>query len=162
MEGAWTRRAAADGVVRVWLPPGATLEEDHGYASWSPDPEVGRFSVTSAQGGGGADELLAAERDAGAELEVEADERLERGGLAVRRLRYRSRRITPREVIDGGAAGRMHGGGEDVETLADFVFIEAGGRSIRAGYAMEAGAAAEVSAALQAVVDRLEIGDEGR
>jgi hypothetical protein len=162
MEGAWTRRAAADGVVRVWLPPGATLEEDDGYASWSPDPGLGRFSVTSAEGGGGGDELLAAERDAGAVVEVEEDVRLERGGLAVRRLRYRSRRTTPREVIDRGAAGRMHGGEEDVETLADFVLIEAGGRLIRAGYVVEAHAAPEVTASLQAVSDRLEIGDEGR
>jgi hypothetical protein len=162
MEGAWTRRDAAGGVVRVWLPPGATLEEDDGYASWSPDPELGRFSVTSAEGGGDGDALLAAEREAGAEVEVEEDARVERGGLAVRRLRYRSRRMTPREVIDRGVAGRMHSGGEDVETLADFVLMEVGGHLIRAGYVVQADAAPELSASLAAVYDRLEIGDEGR
>src|ERR1041384_5051712 len=104
MEGGWTRRPAAGGVVRVWLPPGETLQDIGGLAVWSPDADFGEFSVASAEGAGGGDELLAAERGSGDVL-VERDERLERGGLQVRRLRYRSRRSTSRDVIDRGKAG---------------------------------------------------------
>jgi hypothetical protein len=161
MDGGWTRRVVAGGVIRVWLPPGETLQEIGGVAVWSPDEEFGRFTVAFAEGAGDGDALLAAERRFGA-VEVQQDERLERGGLEVRRLRYRSRRNTPREVVDRGEAGRDHVGGEEVETLADFLILRSGGRLIRAGYAVRADAPEALVESLEQVYQRVEIGDEGQ
>ncbi len=161
MDDGWTRRAVAGGLVRVWLPPDETLQELEGVALWSPDSELGRFTVASAEGSGDGDALLAAERDSGA-VDVERDERLERGGLQVRRLRYRSRRHTPREVVRGPEGGRADVGGEDVETLADFLLLESGSRLVRAGYAVRTDAPEPLRAALAEVYDRLQIGDEGK
>ena len=160
MDDGWTRRAVAGGLVRVWLPRDETLQEIEGVALWSPDSELGRFTVASAEGSGDGDALLAAERDSGA-VEVEQDDRLERGGLQVRRLRYRSRHHTPREVVRRPEVGRTDVGGEDVETLADFLLVETGASLIRAGYAVRADAPEELRAALAQVYERLEIGDEG-
>jgi hypothetical protein len=160
MDDGWTRRAVAGGLVRVWLPPDEALEEVDDFAIWSPDAELGRFTVASAEGSEDGDALLAAERAHG-EVEVEEDARLERGGLEVRRLRYRSRRHTPREVVRRRGE-RTDVGGEDVETLADFVLLHAGGRLIRAGYAVRGDAPEPLRTALEQVYDRLEIGDESR
>jgi hypothetical protein len=161
MDGGWTRRVAAGGLVRVWLPLGETLEEIDGVAVWSPDEELGRFTVASAEGSSDGDALLAAERDYGV-VEIEQDARLQRGGLQVRRLRYRSRRHMPREVIDRGEAGVAHVGGEDVETLADFLIFESGSRLVRAGYAVLTDAPEDLRSSFAEVYDRLEIGDESR
>ena len=157
MDDGWTRRAVAGGVVRVWLPPGETLEEVDGVGMWSPaDPALGRFTVTSAEGVGDGDALLDAERSYG-EVEVEEDERSERGGVPVRHVRYRSRRDAPHKVVTGGRVV----GGEQVETLADFVLLESGGRLIRVGYAVRGDAPEALSESLEQVYRRLEIGDEG-
>jgi hypothetical protein len=161
MDDGWVRRAVAGGLVRVWLPPDETLEEVDDFAMWSPDAELGRFTVASAEGSEDGDALLAAER-AHADVEVEEDARLERGGLDVRRLRYRSRRHAPREVVRRPGEGRSEVGGEDVETLADFLLLQAGGRLIRAGYAVREDAPEPLRAALAEVYERLEIGDEGQ
>ena len=160
MDDGWTRRAVAGGLVRVWLPPDETLEEIEGVAIWSPgDPELGRFSVTSAEGMEDGDALLEAERGYGA-VAVEHDDRLERGGLRVRRLRYRSRRQTPREVVRSREGDRRDIGGEEVETLADFLLFHLGSTLVRAGYAVETDAPDEMRKALERVYERLEIGDE--
>jgi hypothetical protein len=161
MDDGWTRRAVAGGLVRVWLPPDETLQEIDDVAIWSPDSELGRFTVASSEGSGDGDALLEAERSYG-DVEVEDDERVERGGLQVRRLRYRSRRQTPREVVRRPEEGRTDVGGEDVETLADFLLLQAGSRLIRAGYAVRTDAPEPVRASLAEVYDRLEIGDEGQ
>jgi len=145
----------------VWLPTDETLQEIDGVAIWSPDEELGRFTVTSAEGSEDGDALLAAERGFGV-VEVEQDVRVQRGGLQVRRLRYRSRRHTPREVLDRGESGPAHSGGEDVETLADFLILESGSRLIRAGYAVRTDAPEALRASLAQVYARLEIGDEGQ
>jgi hypothetical protein len=161
MDDAWVRRAVAGGLVRVWLPPDETLEEVDDYAMWSPDSELGRFTVASAEGSEDGDALLAAEREHG-DVEVDEDARLERGGLQVRRLRYRSRRHTPREVVRHVGEAQTDVGGEDVETLADFLLFQAGGRLIRAGYAVRTDAPEPLRAALAQVYERLEIGTEGQ
>jgi hypothetical protein len=161
MDDGWTRRAVAGGLVRVWLPPDETLHEISGVAIWSPDSELGRFTVASSEGSGDGDALLAAERSFG-DVEVEHDERVERGGLQVRRLRYRSRRHAPREVVRSLEGDRAEVGGEEVETLADFVLFESGRRLVRAGYAVQSDAPETLQAALAQVYDRLEIGDEGQ
>ena len=162
MDDGWTRRAVAGGLVRVWLPPDESLQEIEGVAIWSPgDPELGRLTVTSAQGMADGDALLEAERAHGA-IEVEQDDRLERGGLEVRRLRYRSRRQTPREVVRTLEEDRVDEGGEEVETLADFLLFHSGDRLVRAGYAVQPGAPVEMRDALDRVYQRLEIGDEER
>lgn len=145
----------------MWLPPGETLQDIGGLAAWSPDADFGELSVASAEGESNGDDLLAVERGYG-EVVVDRDERLDRGGVQVRRLRYRSWRSTPREVIDRGeAGGRAHVGGEVVETLADFLIFETGGRLIRAGYAVRADAPESVRESLAQVYARLEIGAEG-
>jgi hypothetical protein len=162
MDDGWTRRAVAGGLVRVWLPPDESLQEIEGVAIWSPgDPELGRLTVTSAQGMANGDALLEAER-AHAAVEVEQDDRLERGGLQVRRLRYRSRRQTPREVVRTLEGDRVDEGGEEVETLADFLLFHSGDRLVRAGYAVLPDAPVEMRDALDHVYQRLEIGDEER
>jgi hypothetical protein len=161
MDDGWTRRAVAGGIVRVWLPPDETLQEVDGVAIWSPDSELGRFTVATAEGSEDGDALLTAERSFG-DVEVEQDERVQRGGLEVRRLRYRSRRHAPRQVVARREGGRTDVGGEDVETLADFLLFESGSRLIRAGYAVRTDAPKPLRAALAQVYDRLEIGDEGQ
>jgi hypothetical protein len=85
MAGEWHRFDAAGGAVRVWLPPGQTLRDLDGVEYWSPDPELGQFTVASGEEGDG-DRLLEAER-VGGEVELEQDERAERGGIGVRHLR---------------------------------------------------------------------------
>jgi hypothetical protein len=162
MDDGWTRRAVAGGLVRVWLPPDESLQEIEGVAIWSPgDPDLGRLTVTSAEGMEDGDALLEAERAHGA-VEVEQDDRLERGGLKVRRLRYRSRRQTPREVVRSREGDRRDIGGEEVETLADFLLFHSDNRLVRAGYAVEGDAPGGMREALERVYERLEIGDEER
>lgn len=151
------RLETAAGPIEVWIPPGEALQDLHGVAYWSPDPNLGRFTVAPAAGEDG-DALLATER-AGGELDVEADERTERGGLPVRRLRYRLRRETPREVVMG-PAGRRHEGGEQVEHLGDVLLIGEGAQTVRAGYAVRGDAPEEIRARFAEVLDRLRIGSE--
>jgi hypothetical protein len=146
------RLETAAGPIEVWLPSGAELQDVDGVAYWSPDPRLGRFTVAPGADG---DALLASERE-GAELAVEADERGERGGRPVRRLRYRARRRAPREVVLT-PAGRRHEGGEEVEHLADFLLI---GDAVRAGYSVRADAPEDLRAAFAEVLDRLRIGSE--
>src|SRR5262245_26631295 len=84
MGGPWRRHEAAGGIVRVWLPPGESLTRyPGGLAEWSPGSEQGYFSVAASTGSEDGDALLAAEREHGGELDIERDERLERGGLQV-------------------------------------------------------------------------------
>jgi hypothetical protein len=151
------RLETAAGPIEVWLPPGAALEEVDGVAYWSPDARLGRFVVAPAAGEDG-DGLLASER-AGGDLDVEADERTERGALPVHRLRYRVRRRTPREVVLT-PAGRRHEGGEEVEHLGEVLLIGEGPQTVRAGYAVRTDAPDEVRARFAEVLDRLRIGSE--
>src|SRR3954449_10202023 len=104
MEPGWHRVRTVAGPLDVWLPPGETLADVDGIAYWSPDPRLGRFTVTDADDDG--DALLATERAHG-QVEVEADERSERGAAELRRLRYRVRRDTPREIA-ATEQGGMH------------------------------------------------------
>ena len=162
MDDGWTRRAVAGGLVRVWLPPDESLEEIQGVAIWSPgDPDLGRLSVTSAEGVEDGDALLEAERGYGT-VDVEQDDRIERGGLQVRRLRYRSRRQAPREVVRSLEGDRSDIGGDEVETLADFLLFHSGNTLVRAGYALDTDAPEGMLEALDRVYERLEIGDEER
>jgi hypothetical protein len=147
----------AAGPLEVWIPPGEALQDLDGVSYWSPDPRQGRFMIAPAPGEDG-DALLASERAGGA-LEVEADERSERGGLPVRRLRYRVRRELPREVVLG-PAGRRHEGGEEVEHLGDVLLIGEGPQTVRAGYAVRGDAPGELRARFAEVLDRLRIGSE--
>ena len=151
------RLETAAGPIEVWIPPGGALRDLDGVAYWSPDPRLGRFTVAPAAGEDG-DALLATEREGG-ELDVEADERGERGGLPVRRLRYRLRRETPREVVMG-PAGRRHEGGEQVEHLGDVLLIGEGAHTVRAGYAVRGDAPDDIRAGFAEVLDRLRIGSE--
>ena len=164
MEGPWTPHETAGGLVRVWLPEGERLEHYGGLAQWSVGAGEGRFTVASAESGGDGDgdALLAAERDNGGEVEIERDERDERGGLEIRRLRYRSRRRAPRVVVDAGGGHRTDAGGDVAETLADFLLFHADGRLVRVGYAIDGSASDAVRAALTEVLERTEIGDEAR
>jgi hypothetical protein len=146
------RLETAAGPIEVWLPSGAALQDLDGVAYWSPDPRLGRFTVAPGADG---DALLAAER-AEAELEVESDERGERGGRPVRHLRYRVRRHAPREVVLT-PGGRRHEGGEEVEHLADFLLI---GDAVRAGYSVRVDAPEELRARFAEVLERLRIGSE--
>jgi hypothetical protein len=151
------RLETAAGPIEVWLPPGAALQELDGIAYWSPDPRLGRFAVAPAPGQDG-DALVATERASG-EVDVEADERTARGGRPVRRLRYRVRRHTPREVVLG-PAGRRHEGDEDVEDICDVLLIGQGAETVRAGYAVRADAPGDMRADLAEVLERLRIGSE--
>jgi hypothetical protein len=151
------RLETAAGPIEVWLPGDAELEDVDGLAYWSPDPRLGRFTVAPAAGQDG-DALLATER-AGGEVAVEADERTERGGRPVHRLRYRVRREVPREVVLT-PAGRRHEGGEQVEHLGDVLLIGEGAATVRAGYAVRTDAPDELRARFAEVLDRLRIGTE--
>jgi hypothetical protein len=151
------RLETAAGPIDVWLPSGASLEDVDGVAYWSPDPRLGRFVVTPAAGEDG-EALLATER-AGGELDVEADERTERGGQPVHRLRYRVRHRVPREVVLT-PAGRRHEGGEEVEHLGEVLLIGAGPQTVRAGYSVRADAPDELRARFAEVLDRLRVGSE--
>jgi hypothetical protein len=160
MAAAWDVVEAASGVVTVLLPPGETLHEHDGIAAWPGGSGAGRFTVVSAPlEAGGGDELLAAER-AGGDVAVEIDERSSRGGLAVRRLRYRTRRHEPRVILDSGAGGPVHGGDEDAEYLSDFLLITAGPTLVRAGYAVRTDGPASLREALGEIMRRLRVGDE--
>ena len=159
MAGGWHGVEAAGGAVRVWLPPGEALRDVDGIAYWSPDPRLGRFTVTSAEDPADGDELLAAERAAG-RVELEADTAAQRGGLPVRRLRYRVLRHEPREVVDRGEQGPLHAGDQDVETLADMLFLRVGGRTVRVGYAVRTDAPAALRDLLAQVLDRTRVGCE--
>jgi hypothetical protein len=160
MTGAWHPFEVAGGAVRVWLPPGQKLQDRDGIACWSPSAELGSFTVVSGpEGDGDGDALLEAER-AGAEVDVEQDERAERGGLPVRRLRYRTRRHTPRTVIDRGHDGPLYTGDEDVEYLTDVFLLRVGDRLVRVGYSVLATAPPQVRGALAEMLERVRIGDE--
>jgi hypothetical protein len=160
MTQAWHPVAVAGGTVRVMLPEGEDLEDHEGIVSWSPAPESGRFTVLrgAAQDGDG-DELLAAERSDG-EVDVEHDSSAERGGLPVRHLRYRSRRHTPRVVLDRGSEGLEHGGDEDVDSLTDVLFVRDGNTIVRVGYTVLASAPSETRDVLAETLDRVRIGNE--
>jgi hypothetical protein len=158
MAAEWHPFEVAGGAVRVWLPAGERLRDLDGVAYWSPDPELGQFSVASGEDGDG-DRLLAAER-AGADVDLEEDERAERGGLGVRHLRYRTRRLTPRVVIDRGSAGPMHTGGEVVEHLADVLLLRPAGRLVRVGYSVRADAPDELRRTFAQVLERVRVGSE--
>jgi hypothetical protein len=160
MTQAWHPVAVAGGTVRVMLPQGEHLEDHEGIVSWSPAPESGRFTVLrGAARDGDGDELLAAERADG-EVEVEHDSSAERGGLPVRRLRYRSRRHTPRVVLDRGPRGPEHGGDEDVDSLTDVLFLRAGDTIVRVGYTVLASAPSETRDILAQTLHRVRIGSE--
>jgi hypothetical protein len=157
MQAAWHRVQTAAGPVDVWLPSGETLDDVHGIAYWSPDPRLGRFTIVSDEDGDG-DALLATERAHG-EVAVESDERSQRGGASVRRIRYRVRRDEPRDVIRSGDE-RRHAGGERAEHLADVLLIGAGDQTVRAGYSVRADAPAELRERFAEVLDRVRIGSE--
>jgi hypothetical protein len=160
MAAAWDAVETASGVVTVLLPPGETLHEHDGIAAWPDGAGAGRFTVVSGPlAAGGGNELLAAER-AGGEVTVELDESAVRGGLAVRHLRYRARRHEPRVILDGGDAGPIHGGDEDVEYESDFLLITAGQTLVRAGYAVRTDGPASLKETLDQVMRRLRVGDE--
>jgi hypothetical protein len=151
----------AGGVVRVRLPPGQMLEQREGVAHWSPDPDAGAFTIVSGSSDdGGADELLAAERASAQEVEVEYDEEMMRGGIPVRRTRYRTRRHTPRVVLDDAAHGARHVGDEDVSSCNEFLFVADGEQLVRVGYSVVADAPAGVREALKSVFDGVRIGGE--
>jgi hypothetical protein len=103
--------------------------------------------------------LLAAERE-GAEVDIEQDEETVRGGLRVRHVRYRSRRHTSRVALDGGDAGPVYAGDEDVSYDNEFLFVHQGERIVRVGYAVLEQAGMGVRDALKAVLDGVRIGDE--
>jgi len=145
------------GPVGVTLPDDAVLQDAGAVAYWSPDPERGRFTVAPTPGAG-ADALLAAERRRGT-VDVETDERGERGGVPVRRLRYRIRLRRDREVVlaDGG---EQHRGGTEEEHRADVLVLGDGADTVRAGYAVRADAPPDLAAAFAAALDSLRIGTE--
>jgi hypothetical protein len=157
MNSAWHRVETAAGPVDVWLPSGETLDDVHGIAYWSPDPRLGRFTIVSDEDGDG-DALLATERAHG-EVAVESDERSERGGTPVRRIRYRVRRTEPRDVLVEAGQTRYTGGTE-AEHLSDVMLIDAGAQTVRAGYSVRADAPAELRERFAEVLDRVRIGSE--
>ena len=151
------RVQTAAGPVDVWLPPGELLDDVDGIAYWSPDPRLGRFTVISDEDPDG-DALLATERAHG-EVELEADERSRRGGLEVRRVRYRVRRIEPRDLVlvDGE---RRDVGGALAEHISDILLIGDGAAGARAGYSVRADAPEELRARFAEVLDRVRVGAE--
>ena len=151
------RVQTAAGPVDVWLPSGESLDDVNGIAYWSPDPRRGRFTVISDEDPD-ADALLATERAHG-EIELELDERSERGGLAVRRLRYRVRRTEPREVLRT-EHGTQHAGGGVAEHIADVLLIGAGDHGARGGYSVRADAPADLRERFTEVLDRVRVGGE--
>jgi len=157
MQAAWHRVQTAAGPVDVWLPPGESLDDVNGIAYWSQDPRLGRFTVISDEDPD-ADALLATER-ANGEVELESDERSERGGLDVRRVRYRVRRTEPREVLLG-ERGERHVGGTPAEHVSDVLLIGAGEAGARAGYSVRADAPPELRARFAEVLDRVRVGGE--
>jgi hypothetical protein len=160
MTQAWHPVAVAGGTVRVMLPEGEDLEDHEGIVSWSPAPESGRFTVlTGAAQDGDGDEMLAAERADGV-VDVEHDSSAERGGLPVRRLRYRTRRRTPRVVLDRGSPGSEHAGDEDIDSVTDVLFLRDGDTIVRVGYTVLASAPGETRDILAQTLDRVRIGSE--
>jgi hypothetical protein len=146
--------------VTVLLAPGEMLHEHEGITAWPDGSPGGRFTIVSAPvAAGGGDQLLAAER-AGGEVAVQVDECSTRGGLPVRRLCYRTRRHEPRVILDGGAAGAIHGGDEDVEYVSDFLLIKVGPTLVRAGYAARSDVPADLRGALEQIMRTLRVGDE--
>jgi hypothetical protein len=151
MDDPWRPVQAGAGAVRVWLPAGERLEEVGGLEYWSPDPRQGRFTV-AADG----EDVLGAERAAGGEVTVELDERGARGGLEVRRLRYRVRLQEPRDALEG----HRHVGDVPAEHLTDVLLLRRGDRVIRAGYTVRADADPELRATFAEVLDRVRVGSE--
>jgi hypothetical protein len=154
---AWHRVQTAAGPVDVWLPSGETLDDVGGIAYWSPDPRQGRFTVADDDEADG-DALLETERAHG-DVEVEADERSSRGGVDVRRVRYRVRRSEPREVVLT-EQGAQHVGGTPAEHVADVLLIGAGTAGARAGYSVRADAPPELRAQFAEILDRVRVGGE--
>jgi hypothetical protein len=156
----WRPFPVAGGTVRVMLPAGHEPEDRDGIVSWTPDPAAGRFTVlTGMLSDGDGDELLAAERSGG-EVDVEIDEDSQRGGLPVRRLRYRSRRHSDRVVLDRGSQGPEYAGDEDVESLADLLFVTDRDAIVRVGYSVLVGAAQATLDVLAETLARVRIGRE--
>jgi hypothetical protein len=151
------RVQTAAGPLGVWLPAGESLDNVNGIAYWSPDPRLGRFTVISDEDPD-ADGLLATERAHG-EVELESDERSRRGGLDVRRVRYRVRRTEPRDLvlIDGE---QRHVGGALAEHISDVLLIGDGAAGARAGYSVRADAPEALRAQFAEVLDRVRVGDE--
>jgi hypothetical protein len=159
MEATWRPVQAAAGPIRVWLPAGARLEDVGGVEYWSPDAHQGRFTVASTDGEDG-ERLLAAERAAGGEVIVELDEKVQRGGVDVRRLRYRVRHREPREVLVGEDGETRHTGGTPAEHLSDVLVLRDGDRVVRAGYSVRTDADPELRATFAEILDRVDVGSE--
>jgi hypothetical protein len=151
MDDPWRAVQAGAGAVRVWLPAGAQLEEVGGLEYWSPDPRQGRFTVASD-----GEDVLGAERAAGGEVTVELDERSARGGVDVRRLRYRVRVQEPRDALEG----QRYVGGVTAEHISDMLLLRRGDSVIRAGYTVRADADPELRKTFAEVLDRLRVGSE--
>jgi hypothetical protein len=151
------RVQTAAGPIGVWLPSGESLDDVNGIAYWSPDPRLGRFTVISDEDPDG-DALLATERAHG-EVSLESDERSRRGGVDVRRVRYRVSRSEPRDVVRIGGEER-HVGGALAEHISDVLLIGDGAAGARAGYSVRADAPDALRAQFAEVLDRVRVGDE--
>ena len=92
-------------------------------------------------------------------MEVESDERSSRGGVDVRRVRYRVRRSEPREVVRTERRA-AHVGGAPAEHVADVLLIGAGAAGARAGYSVRADAPPELRAQFAEILDRVRVGGE--
>jgi hypothetical protein len=104
------------------------------------------------------DALLATERAHG-EVALESDERSRRGGVDVRRVRYRVSRTEPRDAVLIGGEER-HVGGALAEHISDVLLIGDGAAGARAGYSVRADAPEALRAQFAEVLDRVRVGDE--
>jgi hypothetical protein len=164
VSNSWHRTDLLDGLVGVWLPPGASLDSSRagdgagGYHWWSPDIEAGGFAVFHGPGDGRGPETLLEGARARGDVKIEADTLDDRGDMPVRRIVYRLQGFVP-HVLIATPEGQRHHGGEALVELGDHLFFDAGGEHVRAGYQVREDAPAEVRETFAEVLARVEVGE---
>lgn len=161
----WRRYVATDGMFELWLPPGVELSEDETtppgetYLYWSPQSNLGTFSVFCQPAPGDSPEdLLALERELGTEVTVEIDERLSKESGPVHHLRYRTAETRPRETVRDPVTGSIsHLPVRRVVQVAEYLFWRGKSNSISAGYRVDADAPGDLVATFAQMLERFRL-----
>lgn len=164
-EESWRRYVATDGMFELWLPPDAELSEDETappgetYLYWSPQPNLGTFSVFCQPAPGDSPEdLLALERDLSTEITVEVNERVSRESGPVHRLRYRTAETAPRETVRDPVTGSIsHLPARRVVQIAEYLFWHGKSSTVSAGYRVDADAPTDLIATFARMLERFRL-----
>ena len=161
----WQYRSAADGMFELWLPPGAELVEDEmtlpgeTLLYWSPHLVSGVFVILrQAAPAYPAGDMLDLERNAGKEVTVELDERVDMEGRPARHLRYHAARTQPREAVEDPATGTISylSGGQVVE-ITEYLIWQGQEETITVGYAIDVNAPPDTSRTFAGMLERFRL-----